>query len=192
MIGKCNTGGENVTPEVTTQTPIIQNITEALVGKAMGANATAETILEGYSAYVGQQLVNGTAKDANTMIDMLSVTGCTKIAVDKFTFSTRTNFNSSMGTISHSLGKIPKIIIILSSMLNRDSTSSNMVNAFFMPIGGYSYNFSGVSCNTSTSYPGTYASSSFNLNATSDGINKQSSSTVYFEAGVEYTLITAA
>ena len=51
---------EDVTPEVTTQTPIIQNITEALVGKATGATATADKILEGYSAYVGQQLVNGT------------------------------------------------------------------------------------------------------------------------------------
>ena len=39
MIGKCNTGGENVTPEVTTQTPIIQNITEALVGKAAGTKS---------------------------------------------------------------------------------------------------------------------------------------------------------
>ena len=59
MIGKCNTGGENVTPEVTTQTPIIQNITEALVGKAQGATATADKILEGYSAYVGGVLVDG-------------------------------------------------------------------------------------------------------------------------------------
>ena len=52
---------EDVTPEVTTQTPIIQNITEALVGKAQGATATADKILEGFSAYVGQELVNGIA-----------------------------------------------------------------------------------------------------------------------------------
>lgn len=54
-------GGENVTPEVTAQTPVITQILEGLVGKAQGANATADKILEGYSAYVGQELVEGTA-----------------------------------------------------------------------------------------------------------------------------------
>ena len=53
-------GGENVKPEVDIQTPLIEDIKESLVGKATGANATADTILEGYSAYVGQELVVGT------------------------------------------------------------------------------------------------------------------------------------
>ena len=52
--------GENVTPEVTAQTPLVTEILESLVGKVTLANATPETILEGYSAYVGQQLINGT------------------------------------------------------------------------------------------------------------------------------------
>lgn len=55
-------GGENVTPEVQTQTPLIEDIKESLVGKATGANATEDTILEGYSAYVGQELVVGKYK----------------------------------------------------------------------------------------------------------------------------------
>ena len=54
--------GENVKPEVDIQTPLIEDIKEILVGKATGANATEDTILEGYSAYVGQELVVGTYK----------------------------------------------------------------------------------------------------------------------------------
>lgn len=53
-------GGENVTPEVTAQTPLVTEILESLVGKVTLANATPETILEGYSAYVKQKLVQGT------------------------------------------------------------------------------------------------------------------------------------
>lgn len=55
-------GGENVKPEVDIQTPLIEDIKESLVGKATGANATEDTILEGYSAYVGQELVEGKYK----------------------------------------------------------------------------------------------------------------------------------
>lgn len=55
-------GGENVKPEVDIQTALIEDIKESLVGKATGANATEDTILEGYSAYVGQELVVGKYK----------------------------------------------------------------------------------------------------------------------------------
>lgn len=55
-------GGENVTPEVQAQTPLVTEILESLVGKVTLANATPEAILEGYSAYVGQELVRGTNK----------------------------------------------------------------------------------------------------------------------------------
>lgn len=53
-------GGENVSAEVAVQTPLIQQIREAIVGKATLANATADKIVKGFSAYVGQELVNGT------------------------------------------------------------------------------------------------------------------------------------
>lgn len=53
-------GGEDVSEEVAVQTPLIQQIREAIVGKATEANATAEHIEVGYSAYVGQVLIDGT------------------------------------------------------------------------------------------------------------------------------------
>lgn len=56
-------GGENVTPEVTAQTGLIDSIKTQLVGKATGANATADKILEGFSAWVNGQLVHGTLKE---------------------------------------------------------------------------------------------------------------------------------
>lgn len=52
-------GGEDVSEEVAVQTPLIQQIREMIVGKATDANATEDTIVKGYSAYVGQKLVNG-------------------------------------------------------------------------------------------------------------------------------------
>lgn len=52
-------GGEDVSKEVAIQTPLIQQIREMIVGKATDANATEDTIVKGYSAYVGQKLVNG-------------------------------------------------------------------------------------------------------------------------------------
>ncbi len=55
-------GGESIKSEVEAQSQLIEEIRAALVGKATPANATADKILEGYSAYVGQQLVTGSLK----------------------------------------------------------------------------------------------------------------------------------
>ena len=66
-------GGENVTAEVAEQTPLIQQIRETIVGKATLANATPDKIVKGYSAYVGQELVNGTLEPL-TGIDFGTVT----------------------------------------------------------------------------------------------------------------------
>lgn len=101
MIGRTNVGGgENVKAEVEYQTPVITQILEGLVGKAQGANATADKILEGYSAYVGQKLLEGTAKPLD-----LSAIGCSKIAVGEITFSAQ----SKTITIPHGLGVVPKL-----------------------------------------------------------------------------------
>lgn len=54
---------EDVTPEVTAQTGLIESIKTQIVGKATGANATADKILEGFSAWVNGQLVQGTLKE---------------------------------------------------------------------------------------------------------------------------------
>ncbi len=55
------TGGsaENLKEELKVQDTLINDIVEAIVGKSSGATATEDTILDGYSAYVGQELVTG-------------------------------------------------------------------------------------------------------------------------------------
>lgn len=117
-------GGENVTPEVTAQTPVITQILEGLVGKAQGANATADKILEGYSAYVGQELVEGTVK----YVDVPALFGYTKMAVDEFTFASTTEARTI--TLTHSLGEKPKLF-----MVTTDRTSDLPVSSFRFIIG---------------------------------------------------------
>ena len=46
MIGKCNTGGENVTPEVTAQTPMISQILSNLGFTADSASGTNKQKLQ--------------------------------------------------------------------------------------------------------------------------------------------------
>ena len=53
-------GGEILYAELTTQESLIDAIEAALVGKATGANATADKILKPYKAYVGKNLIAGT------------------------------------------------------------------------------------------------------------------------------------
>lgn len=59
---KAGGGSENLKPELQEQDVLISGILETIIGKSSGATATAETILEGYTAYVGQELVIGKAK----------------------------------------------------------------------------------------------------------------------------------
>lgn len=95
---------EDVTPEVTAQTGLIDSIKTQLVGKATGANATADKILEGFSAWVNGQLVQGTAKEGIPAVSF----DCTKFAVNTFT-PTTTIANL---TVSHDLGEVPKIAVL--------------------------------------------------------------------------------
>lgn len=62
LINRTGGGGENVTEEVNVQTPIVESIKSMyqVVGKPSGATATADKILDGYTAYVDQTLVYGT------------------------------------------------------------------------------------------------------------------------------------
>lgn len=117
---------EDVTPEVTAQTPVITQILEGLVGKAQGANATADKILKGYSAYVGQELVEGTAKDVDVAVPALF--GYTKMAVDEFKFASTTEARTI--TLTHSLGEKPKLF-----MVTTDRTSDLPVSSFRFIIG---------------------------------------------------------
>ena len=106
--------GEDLTAEVMAQPAMVANIIESLVGKATGANATPETILEGYSAYVGQKLIEGIASAG---IDIAAMFGCSKYAVDEVTFSSRTEWNGA--TISHSLSEKPKAFILVAESVEK-------------------------------------------------------------------------
>ena len=101
-------GGENVTPEVQAQSPLVTEILESLVGKVTLANATPETILEGYSAYVGQRLIQGTRPDVSRSIDFGTVTLSEQVATI---------------TVGHNLKVIPKYVILMPELgLSYDST----------------------------------------------------------------------
>ena len=125
-------------------------------------------------------------KDA---VDLLSLVGCTKMAVDKVTFSSRRTLKAA-GSISHSLGEQPKIIIVLSPY--RKTTTTNNVIEMLLMHGDYTSAISYYGCQIHTT------STAGNFNATTAGLTVDTSTIIsydtlyYFEANVEYTIITAA
>lgn len=170
---------EDVTPEVTAQTPLVTEILESLVGKATLANATPETILEGYSAYVGQQLVEGTLEDRSRYIDMMKICGFRQMAVDTFTYQATTKITDVV--LSHSLGEVPKFVMIIGD--NFYTAASSEV------VFGFALNYS----NQATFLGATYIQTGYNLQPTSTEISYTSQySAKNFAAGVTYTLITFA
>jgi hypothetical protein len=56
---KTGGGAENLKEELSTQDVLITNIAERIIGKSNGATATEDTILDGFTAYVGQKLITG-------------------------------------------------------------------------------------------------------------------------------------
>lgn len=102
MIGKSNIGGENLNTQLTTQETLIQTITESLVGKATLANATADKIIEGFCAYVGQQLIQGTAKQG---LD-LSMFGWTEV------YEVTVTPSSTTDTLAQAFAKTPQYVSI--------------------------------------------------------------------------------
>lgn len=197
MIGKSNIGGENLNTQLTAQETLIQTITESLVGKATLANATADKILEGFCAYVGQQLVQGTLKLPEKFADLKELLGLTKIAVDKFTNATA---GGSMSTLNHSLGEIPKCFMLFADTdtFGFDTAAGSYTMYCLALFGGVSSGGSfrsGLSyvtkdCPVSSHNPmagsyslkqGTVTASAFNM-----------SGGLYCYAGCEYTLITLA
>ena len=67
-------GSENLNAELTTQESLIDAIEAALVGKATGADATADKILKPYKAYVGKNLIIGTYVPQLVKVDGTVVT----------------------------------------------------------------------------------------------------------------------
>ena len=123
-------GGENVTPEVQAQSPLVTEILESLVGKVTLANATPETILEGYSAYVGQQLVKGTRKSLESIFGMTKINSGTLI-----------NTSNTAINIKHNLNVIPKIFMIYIINQNGVSPAPNtLIDMIYAPGLSYMYN----------------------------------------------------
>ena len=170
---------EDVTPEVTTQTPLVTQILEGLVGKAQGANATADKILEGYSAYVGQELVEGTAKEGVPL-----PSGLTKYAIDKFTFTTSTKLNY---LLSHSLKEKPKVALLLISPSEISNISTGCCTGGCI----ISNEFADGDISMFARKTNAYASGYVSIDANSVQFNSDNSS-FYYQKGIEYTLITMA
>ncbi len=177
-------GGENVTPEVTAQTGLIDSIKTQLVGKATGANATADKILEGFSAWVNGQLVQGTAKDPSQFADLKSAGGFTKMAVDKFSLTTDTIAQNI--PITHSLGDIPLFILLLGPVYTGNYYIKSIYCIFNDAIGSMKPSLF------------VYSDSNFykyNTNATRGADSVTLGEAGYnfkYAAGIEYTLITMA
>lgn len=185
-------GGESLDTQLTAQETLIQTITESLVGKATLANATADKIIEGFCAYVGQQLVQGTAKDPSEFADLLGITGYASMAIDKFTpTSNITIAKYSQYVLSHSLGSTPATIILLSSLARAHGTQYHIAWIITPLVANTS------EINVYASSPNVWGVSTsgygfMNADSTSMKINNSSASPAYLTAGVEYTLITLA
>lgn len=195
MIGKSNIGGENLNAQLTAQETLIQTITESLVGKATLANATADKIIEGFCAYVGQQLIQGTAKDPSQFADLKGLLGFTKMAIDKFTPASRGYASSSKAyELSHSLGECPKIALLLSDV-SRSGADNDV--AFLMCRAEYDiYTFFGYFRSGALTYGNASSAALYPSGNSSTGSQKitlnASGAVYYFTAGTEYTLITLA
>ena len=190
-------GGEDVTAEVQVQTPLVDQIMTALIGKVGDdANATAETILEGYKAWVQGEKIVGTYKVNESIGIIEKYFGCTEIAAVTFTFAQDSPANDN--AINHSLGKTPKLAFIYSNSPDSElmpQTSNQYVKY------GMIDNVNGenvyISFSLGLSYYATYK-----VDADSDVSNTTSkqptASVVYlntshnYRAGVEYTIVTMA
>ena len=174
---------EDVTAEVNAQLPIVKNIKEALVGKATGANATADKILEGYSAYVGQELVVGTAKSG--VIETIYE----NIATDEILFSSNTDIYGGI-ELSHSLRIIPKIAILQAQNESDITTDYHVVRAVWV----YDENASQGRGYFAAKYKGTNAYGNLvNYGCTMTNTTVEATSLgsgVYLTGGVKYNLIT--
>lgn len=139
----------DITPEVLAQPTLVNNLIESLVGKVNGANATAETILKGFSAWVGQELVEGTYDPATADpdlipeniregIDIFGVLGTMVEGAQGFDCGTVIPSNGLTEiTVEHGLGVVPKYVALVSkpslvaSKVHMIATSTNGVGYAF-------------------------------------------------------------
>lgn len=103
---------EDVTAEVEEQTPLVDQIMAELQGKVGDdANATAETILGGYKAWVQGEKIIGTFVPI-TGIDYGEVTP---------------SANTASITVSHKLGAIPSFAVIMLKTFETGLDTGNML-----------------------------------------------------------------
>lgn len=185
--------GENITTEVTAQIPLIENIMEGLVGKVQGATATADKILEGYSAYVGQTLVNGTYVPGVP----IEAFGLTKYAVDKFTYKTRVRADATW--IDHTLGEIPKLAFIIpDDSISNTKTNNDLYFAVIWKMPFLTPNTTIIKClNWYTYYDSnglneTTVGASHTSSLESNRVKLYGGTYGYYASNIEYTLITMA
>lgn len=123
-----------------------------------------------------------------TMVEGITpeMMGCTKIAVDKITFSIRTSVANV--ALTHSLGELPKFFILWSN--NTGKVSEDVIySAGAVAPNSYSNKMHGGTAYFSSSKPYITNVGSNNVDATTI---KPANTNYYYTAGVEYTLITMA
>ena len=112
--------------------------------------------------------------------------GCTKCALDKFTFSSRTRATTK---VSHGLGEMPNLFFIIATAAV--SPNYDLINALSLNYGGnpstaYTFRINGNKGLSQASYGQTTAVTDSKVS-----VGYYSNET-YYAAGVEYTLITMA
>lgn len=160
------------------------------------ATAAEAQILEGFTAYVKGVRVEGSASAG---VDLLNAVGYTKMAIDTFTVSSDVTITSKAHTVNHSLGEIPKFMLILT---NLGAIGSGDSNGLAGGIGIYDTYNNGMNeilyYMTYTSSSGgrvSGATSQYQFVPTAQTISIKSNSTTTLkkiQAGREFTLITAA
>ena len=126
-------------------------------------------------------------------VDLLTAMGYTKIAVDKFTFTSRTTANSSK-KISHSLGVEPKSVLLLSPLTYSKMQQFDILNGSYQNVSESSPTILDGSLLYANSNSGSFnaAEGSVHLVSGETTTKLYFNFTYYFKAGIEYTLITMA
>lgn len=124
-------------------------------------------------------------------IDLISYVGMSSFAVDKFTLSTLLNTNGAK--LTHSLGKKPKMAILLSDIYSHEYVDDFEISCGMMTFeGSYSSYFSFFTFKKHNSSNFNHSSVMLKPPTETEILFYDTSSIYYFVHGVEYTLITMA
>lgn len=121
--------------------------------------------------------------------DLLGAMGFTKMAVDTFTFSSRTALSIFL---NHSLGEKPKFAMIMSSNTPTAASDANLALALECTNNSAYYTAIRMLNSSSKTYMAAYSVSDARTTDTIAFLGGSYGGTTYFTAGVKYTLITMA